>query len=236
MKLDILAFGAHPDDVELSIGGLMIAEAKKGKSTGIIDLTYGELGTRGNPELRQKEAAVAGSIMGLKTRMNLGLPDGMFDLSRENKLRVIEILRKYKPDIVITNAMNDRHPDHGRAAQLVLEACFLSGLHKIDDDKSESDAWRPRAVYHYMQFYHTQPDIVYDISDVIDEKIACIMAHKSQMYDPESNEPETLISSKHYFENITGRASEYGLQAGFRYGEPLNSARIPGIKDLGVLW
>lgn len=231
MKLDILAFGAHPDDVELSMGGLMIAEAKKGKLTGIIDLTRGELGTRGNSEIRSREADSAASIMGLKVRQNLGMPDGMFDMSKENKLRIIEVIRTHRPEIVFANALHDRHPDHGRAAQLVTEACFLSGLEKLKTP-GVNPPWRPRAVYYYMQSLYREPDFIYDISDVIEEKIACIMAHKSQVYDPESAEPETFISSKHYFENITSRASELGLQVGFRYGESFNIARTPGITDI----
>jgi N-acetylglucosamine malate deacetylase 1 len=235
MKLDVLAFGAHPDDVEISVGGLLIAEARKGRITGIVDLTRGELGTRGTPELRDEESAAAARIMGLGMRMNLGLPDGMFENNHASRLKVIEVLRRYRPDVVITNAPHDRHPDHGRAAQLVLDACFLSGLRKIQIPDAP-EPWRPLIVYQYMQFYQHKPDLIYDITEVQPIKIEAIRAHRSQFYDPNSSEPETLIASKHFLENLSARASEYGIQAGFLYGEPLKLVRPGGIKDIKVLY
>jgi bacillithiol biosynthesis deacetylase BshB1 len=236
MKLDMLAFGAHPDDVEISVGGLLIAEARKGRLTGVVDLTRGELGTRGTPEIREKEADAASAILGLSMRLNLGMPDGMFENNHENRLKVIEIIRRYRPDVVITNAPHDRHPDHGKAARLVSEACFLAGLHKVETPAVAHGPWRPGIVYQYMQFYHFTPDLIYDISEVHELKMQAIKAHKSQFYDPDSNEPETLIASRHFFDNLTARASEYGLQAGFSHGEPLKVMRPPGIKDIKSLF
>jgi bacillithiol biosynthesis deacetylase BshB1 len=236
MKLDILAFGAHPDDVEISAAGMLISEANRGRSVGIVDLTRGELGTRGTPEIRKLEAEHAAEIIGAKVRLNLGMPDGLFDLSNENKLQIIELIRTYRPEIVISNAPSDRHPDHGRAAQLVVEACFLAGLVKIELPGSDLSPWRPLAVYQYMQFYHHVPHFIYDVSQVMDKKIESILAHKSQFYNPLSTEPETVIASPHFKENLWARASEYGLQAGFRYGEPFLIVRTPGVKDLFSLY
>ena len=236
MKLDILAFGAHPDDIEISIGGMLISEVRQGKRVGMVDLTRGEMGTRGTPEIRDEEARIAAEIMGVAVRENLGFDDGLFEINAANTFKVIDVIRRFQPDIVITNAPYDRHPDHGRAASLVAEACFLSGLFKMQAPDVNTDAWRPRSVYQYMQFVQHTPDFIYDISDVIEEKIACIKAHKSQFWDPESIEPETLIASKHFFTNLASRASEYGIQAGFEYGEPLRTIRYPGVKSLDALW
>jgi bacillithiol biosynthesis deacetylase BshB1 len=235
MKIDILAFGAHPDDVEIGIGGLLIAEALKGRTTGIVDLTRGEMGTRGTPEIRSLEADEAARIMGLSLRLNLGFADGKFENNHETRLRVIEVLRMYRPDVVIAGAPTDRHPDHGRASQLVLEACFLSGLRKIQLPE-QTDPWRPTVMYQYMQFYQFKPDLIYDISEVFEKKLLAIKAHKSQFFDPDSTEPETLIASKHYFDNLHSRASEYGIQAGFAYGEPLRCVRPAGVKDITALY
>jgi bacillithiol biosynthesis deacetylase BshB1 len=236
MKLDILAFGAHPDDIEISAGGLLISEVKQGKKIGLVDLTRGELGTRGTPEIRDIEAKNAATIIGASVRHNLMFPDGMFEISNENKLLIIELIRRYQPDIVITNAPSDRHPDHGRAAQLVVESCFLAGLEKIKINSGELKAWRPTCVYQYVQFYHHKPSFIYDVSDVLEQKMECILAHRSQFYDPTSNEPETVISSKHFKDNLTARASEFGMQAGFRYGEPFIVVRTPGIKSISSLY
>ncbi|MFN4123680.1 MAG: bacillithiol biosynthesis deacetylase BshB1 [Flavobacteriales bacterium] len=232
-KLDILAFGAHPDDVEISAGGMLISEVKQGKKVGIIDLTYGELGTRGTVEIRKKEADAAAEIIGCAVRENLGFKDGFFQNDEAHQRIVITAIRKYCPDIVIVNSPDDRHPDHGRASALVKESAFLSGLRKIITAKEDgSDAWRPKAVYAYMQFYPFTPDFVYDISHVMEEKMACILAHKSQFYDPNSTEPPTVIASEHFRDNLISRASEYGLQASFRYGEPFKTFRLPGIQSL----
>ena len=229
MKLDLLAFGAHPDDVEISAGGLLCSEVQKGKKVGIVDLTLGELGTRGNPEIRRAEANKAAVIIGCEIRENLAMRDGFFSVDETHLLQVIEVIRKYKPEIVIANAPYDRHPDHGRASTLLKEACFLAGLRKIDTNQ---EVWRPKAVYQYMQFYLHKPDFVYDISHVLKQKLECILAHTSQFYNPESNEPETVIASKHFKENLTARASEYGLQAGFEFGEPFMCSRPMGVKNI----
>jgi bacillithiol biosynthesis deacetylase BshB1 len=236
MKLDILAFGAHPDDIEISAGGMIISEVRQGKRVGLVDMTRGEMGTRGTPEIRDQEAKNAAQMMGVAMRENLEMEDGLFELNSANKFKVIDIIRRYQPDIVITNAHHDRHPDHGRAATLVTEACFLAGLFKMQAPGVHQQAWRPKAVYQYMQFLQHKPDFVYDISDVLEEKMACIKAHVSQFWNPESNEPPTLIASEHFLKNMTARASEYGIQAGFAYGEPFNVVRIPGVKSLFDLY
>lgn len=236
MKLDILAFGAHPDDIEISIGGMLISEVNQGKRVGLVDLTRGELGTRGTPEIRDIESKNASQIIGASVRHNLKMPDGSFEISNDNKLSIIELIRLHQPDVVITNAPSDRHPDHGRAAQLVVESCFLAGLEKIKISNGELKAWRPRCVYQYIQFYHHQPHFIYDISDVIEQKIESILAHRSQFYDPTSIEPETVISSKHFKDNLIARASEFGMQAGFRYGEPMLVIRTPGVKSITDLY
>jgi bacillithiol biosynthesis deacetylase BshB1 len=236
MKLDILAFGAHPDDVEISVGGTLISEARQGKNVGLIDLTRGEMGTRGTVEIRNQEAEEARKIIGAVVRENLDMPDAFLETNAENLEKVIRVIRKYQPDIVITNAPSDRHPDHGHAASLVVEACFKAGLRKYQVDGTGENAWRPKAIYQYMQFYIHQASFVYDISHVIDEKVACVLAHKSQFFNPESKEPETVISSPQFKENLRARASEYGIQAGFEYGEPLMLIRLPGVKKLTELY
>jgi bacillithiol biosynthesis deacetylase BshB1 len=236
MKLDILAFGAHPDDVEISVGGTLISEVRQGKNVGLIDLTRGEMGTRGTVEIRNQEAEEARKIIGAVVRENLDMPDAFLETNAENLEKVIRVIRKYQPDIVITNAPSDRHPDHGHAASLVVEACFKAGLRKYQVDGTGENAWRPKAIYQYMQFYIHQASFVYDISHVIDEKVACVLAHKSQFFNPESKEPETVISSPQFKENLRARASEYGIQAGFDYGEPLMLIRLPGVKKLTELY
>jgi len=236
MKLDILAFGAHPDDIEISVGGMLLSEVKQGKKVGLVDLTRGEMGTRGTPEIRDIEAQNASEIIGASVRHNLKFPDGFFEISKENKLAIIELIRMHQPDVVITNAPSDRHPDHGRAAQLVVESCFLAGLEKIKSVNPELKAWRPRCIYQYVQFYHIAPHFIYDISEVMDQKLEAILAHRSQFYNPNSKEPETVISSKHFKDNLIARASEFGMQAGFRYGEPFLVIRTPGVKSITNLY
>jgi bacillithiol biosynthesis deacetylase BshB1 len=235
MKLDILAFGAHPDDVEISVGGTLIAEVQQGKKVGLVDLTRGEMGTRGTVEIRNEEAKEAQRIIGAIVRENLEMPDAFLETNALNLEKVIRMIRKYQPDIVITNAPSDRHPDHGHGASLVVEACFKAGLRKYLVDGTGENAWRPKVVYQYMQFYHHKPDFIYDIGSVMEEKLACVLAHKSQFFDPESNEPETVIASPQFKENIRARASEFGLQAGFKFGEPLMVIRIPGVRSLSDL-
>lgn len=236
MKLDILAFGAHPDDIEISIGGTLIAEVKQGKKVGLIDLTRGEMGTRGTVEIRNEESKDAQRIIGAVVRENLEMPDAFLETNALNLEKVIRMIRKYQPDIVITNAPSDRHPDHGHGASLVVEACFKAGLRKYLVDGTGDNAWRPQAIYQYMQFYHHKPDFIYDIGEVMEEKLACVFAHKSQFFNPESTEPETVIASPQFKENIRARASEFGLQAGFKFGEPLMVIRIPGVKSLSDLF
>ncbi len=232
MKVDILAISAHPDDVELSCSGTLLSELALGKKVGIVDLTKGELGTRGTPELRQIEAEEAAAQMGANFREILSLKDGFFTHSEENLKEVIEIIRIYQPNIVLTNAHSDRHPDHGKAAKLVKEACFLSGLRKIE---TKHEAWRPTAVYHYIQDYYLKPDFVYDITPYIDKKIELIKCFKSQFYDPNSSEPDTPLTGAGFFDFIKSRAAEMGRPSGIAYAEGFQVNRFPAIRSLSHL-
>ncbi|MCB9223035.1 MAG: bacillithiol biosynthesis deacetylase BshB1 [Crocinitomicaceae bacterium] len=237
MKLDILAIAAHPDDVELSASGTLIKAKKQGKSIGVLDLTGGELGSRGTIETRKEEASAASAILGLDVRVNLGLEDGFFQNNKESQLKIIEQLRKFKPDVVLINAPYDRHPDHGKGGELAKDACFLSGLSKIQTviDGQEQDAWRPRAVYHYLQDYFITPDIVIDITHEVDKKIESIKAYKTQFYDPNSTEPKTPISGEDFFEFLKGRWKGYGRLIGADYGEGFKVIRPIGIDDITSL-
>lgn len=234
MKLDILAFAAHPDDVELSCSGTLIKHIQAGKSTGIIDLTRGELGTRGTAEIRSAEATSASKIMGIKVRENLGFPDGFFENNLETQLEVVKKIREYRPDIVLANASHDRHPDHGRASLLVSQACFLAGLVKITTvlNGVEQKPWRPKAVYHYIQDRYIKPDFVVDISDVFELKMKAILAYSSQFYNPDSKEPETAISTPEFVEFLKGRAINYARDIGTKYGEGFTTERVIGTKNL----
>jgi bacillithiol biosynthesis deacetylase BshB1 len=234
MKLDILAFGAHPDDVELGAGGILAKHAALGYKTGIIDLTLGEMGTRGTPELRQREAKKAAAILNCAVRENLEMRDGFLQNDEKSQLLVIQAIRKFKPDIVLCTAPTDRHPDHGAAAKLVVDAAFKSGLHKLETTYSDQQQapWRPRALYHYIQFHALQPDFIVDISGFGDQKMNAIKAHGSQFYDPHSNEPETVIASKYFFESIESRAREYGRQIYAELGEGLLTNNVIGVNDL----
>lgn len=234
MKVDLLVFGAHPDDVELGAGGTVALHAGLGKKVGIIDLTRGELGTRGNVELRNEEAVDSSTILNVICRENLNFKDGFFENDEGHLIKIIEMIRNYQPSIVICNAEQDRHPDHGRSAKLVSRACFLSGLRKIEtlvDGKAQA-AWRPQAVYHYIQDRYTKPDFVIDISSVIEKKIASIKAFKSQFYDPESKEPETPISGKEFIDFQYSRCAEMGRIIGVKYGEGFTVERSIGVKSL----
>lgn len=233
-KLDILAFAAHPDDIELSCSGTLVTHLKKGYKVGIIDLTRGELGTRGSVELRFEEAAKASAIMGITVRENLGFRDGFFTRDEQHLLKVIQVIRKYQPDIVLANAESDRHIDHGRAAELVHDACFLSGLRKIETtyEGQLQQAWRPRQVYHYIQDRLTKPNIIVDISDSFEEKIQSIEAYSSQFYDPNSTEPVTPIATKEFLEAVKGRCAEFGKEIGVQYGEGFTVRRNIGSKNL----
>ncbi len=221
IKLDILFFGAHPDDVELACGGTILKHVAEGKLVGIVDLTRGELGTRGSAELRDQEAQKAGEILGIKVRANLGLADGKFVNNEESQLKVIEAIRRYKPEVVVTNAPSDRHPDHGRACDLVKEACFYSGLAKIETKVQEinQEPWRPGTVYHYIQDYYHEPDIVIDVTPFWEKRMEAVLAYKSQFYDPNNQEPETPISSKEFQDYLKARAIHFGRAINARYAE-----------------
>ena len=234
MKIDILAIGIHPDDVELSCSGTIAKHIALGKKVGILDLTQGELGTRGNAELRSKEANEAAIILGVSFRTQLNLKDCFFENNEENQKKIIEIIRKHQPEIILCNAISDRHPDHGRASKLVSDSSFYSGLIKIEthsDDKIQQ-AWRPKAVYHYIQDQYIHPDFVIDISDFIDIKHKAIMAYSSQFYNPSSNEPETPISSKYLIETVNSKMSILGRDIGVKFAEGFTVNRYPGINSL----
>jgi len=237
MKLDILAFGAHPDDVELGCSGTIAKEIALGKKVGIIDLTRGELGTRGSVEIRNKEAANAAKILGVSVRENLDMRDGFFVNDESHQLEIIKMLRKYKPEIVLCNAIDDRHIDHGKGSQLVSDACFLSGLIKIETEINEEkqEAWRPKLVYHYIQWKNITPDFVVDITGYNDKKVEAILAYSSQFYNPNSNEPETLIASKNFLESLNYRAQDLGRLIGTDYAEGFTAERYLAVNSLGDL-
>jgi bacillithiol biosynthesis deacetylase BshB1 len=234
MKLDILAFAAHPDDVELSASGTLMRYVSEGKKVGIIDLTEGELGTRGTVETRYEEAADASKIMGLSARENLRMPDGFFEDNAENKRLIIEQIRKYQPEIVLANSISDRHPDHGRAGKLVEDACFLAGLRKIETsmEGQEQLPHRPRLVAHYIQDFYLEPSFVIDVTPFVERKIEVIKAFKTQFYDPNSLEPSTPISGEEFFDFIKGRMLNMGRPTGMRYAEGFTISRVFGVKDL----
>ena len=221
MKLDILAFGAHPDDVELGCSGTIAKEVTLGKKVGIVDLTRGELGTRGTAEIRDREANDAAKVLGVSVRENLNFRDGFFVNDEAHQMEVIRVLRKYRPNIVLCNAVKDRHIDHGKGASLVADACFLSGLRRIEttEDGVQQEAWRPKHVFHYIQWQPLTPDFYVDISGFMDVKVNSIYAYKSQFYDPKSKEPETPISSKNFIESVVYRSKDYGRVAGADYAE-----------------
>ncbi len=234
MKLDILAVGAHPDDVELSCSGTIAKEVDKGKKVGILDLTRGELGTRGSAEIRDTEAQKASEILGVATRENLNFKDGFFINNEEHQLEVIKILRKYRPEIVLCNAINDRHIDHGRGSKLVSDACFLSGLKKIETvyNKQQQEVWRPKQVYHYIQWKHIEPDFVVNISDHIEKKIESVQAYASQFYDANSKQPSTPISSKNFLDSIKYRAADLGRIIGVDYAEGFTVERYVAVDSI----
>lgn len=237
-KVDILAVGAHPDDVELGCGGTLIRQQQMGDSFAIIDLTLGEMGTRGTVQGRLTEAEGAAEIMGAVARENLAMEDGWIRADKESKLKLIAMIRKYRPDIIIATAERDRHPDHGNASRLIEEAAFLAGLSKVTTEMNgvAQEAWRPRLVLHYIQDRFIEPDIIVDITDQMDLKMKAIKAHKSQFYDPNSDEPDTYIASKGFLDNIPARAMEHGRPCGFTYGEAFTSGKWLGIKDIKSLF
>lgn len=234
MKLDILAFGAHPDDVELGCGGTIAKEIQSGKKVGIVDLTQGELGTRGTAQTRKEEAAKAASILGVAIRENLKLADGFFVNDRTHQMEVIKMIRKYQPDIVLCNAIYDRHIDHGKGSQLVSDACFLSGLMKIETEfeGKAQQQWRPKQVYHFIQWKTIEPDVVVDISGFIDQKMEAVLAYGTQFYDPKSKLPETPISSKNFTDSVLYRAKDLGRIIGVDYGEGFTVERYVGVESL----
>lgn len=234
MKLDILAFAAHPDDVELACSGTIAKMKALGYSVGIIDLTRGELGTRGSAEIRDQEAAASAKILKLDARENLGFRDGFFTVDETHKMRVIEVLRKYQPEIILINAPSDRHPDHGKGSLLLRDAAFLSGLRRVPTALNgiPQEPWRPKQVFKYIQDFYLEPSFVVDITDTMDTKIASIRAFSSQFFDPQSEEPETPISRPDFMEFIEARAREFGRRGGVKFGEGFITEKSPRIDDL----
>ena len=237
MKLDILAFGAHPDDVELGAAATIAKEVSLGKKVGIIDLTQGELGTRGSKELRKTEALRAAKTLGVTLRENLKFADGFFVNDKPHQLEVIKLIRKYKPEIVLCNAIEDRHIDHGKGSKLVSDACFLSGLEKIETEFEGEiqKKWRPKLIYHYLQWNNSKPDFVVDISNFMDIKMEAVLAYTSQFYDPNSKESETPISSKNFTDSVYYRAKDLGRLIGVEYAEGFTVERLIAIASLDKL-
>lgn len=237
MKLDILAFGAHPDDVELGCGATIAKEISLGKKVGIVDLTRGELGTRGSAKIRDKEAKNAAEILKVAVRENLGFADGFFMNDKEHQLKIIEVLRKYQPDIVLCNAIDDRHIDHGKGSNLVSDACFLSGLRRIETqiDGKNQNAWRPNVVYHYIQWKNLTPDFVVDVTGFVEKKLEAVKAYTSQFYDPNSKEPVSPITSKNFIESIKYRAQDLGRLIGVEAAEGFNVERFVAVDSLDKL-
>ena len=238
MKVDILAFGAHPDDIELGCGGSLAKAVAQGKKVGLIDLTQGELGTRGSAEIRKQEATEAAKLLNASFRKNLGFRDGFFVNDEAHQLEVIKTIRAHQPKIVLCNAIDDRHIDHAKGSQLVSDACFLSGLKKIvtkDNEGNTQPAWRPAQVYHYIQWKEITPDFVLDISEYIDKKLEVIQAYSSQFYDKESKEPSTPISSKNFLESVRYRAKNLGRLAGVDAAEGFTVERTPLIMNFDQL-
>lgn len=237
MKLDILVFGAHPDDAELGAGGTIAKEIALGKKVGIIDLTRGELGTRGSAEIRDKESAAAAKILGVAVRENLRFRDGFFVNDEAHQIEIIKMIRKYRPNTVLCNAIDDRHIDHGKGSKLVSDACFLSGLRRIETTAvgEKQQEWRPKQVYHYIQWKNITPDFVVDISGYIEEKTDAILAYASQFHDPNSNEPETPISSKTFIQSVHYRAKDLGRLVGVDYAEGFTVERLVAVDSLDNL-
>jgi|SRR6056300_53236 bacillithiol biosynthesis deacetylase BshB1 len=237
MKVDILAFGAHPDDVELGAGATIAKAVKEGKTVAIVDLTQGELGTRGSVEIRQQESAAANKILGISFRENLDLADGFFKNDRESQLKVIKAIRKYQPKIVLCNAIDDRHIDHGKGSKLVSDSCFLSGLKRIEteDENGPQQQWRPQVVYHYIQWKNIDPDFVVDVSDTIEQKMESIKAYASQIYNPNTKEPNTPISSKNFLDSVHYRAKDLGRLIGVEAAEGFTTERYVAVKSLDDL-
>ena len=236
MKLDILAIGAHPDDVELGCGATLAKEISKGKKVGIIDLTRGELGTRGTAEIRDEESTESANILGVALRINMEFADGFFVNDKRHQIELIKMIRKFRPEIVLCNTIDDRHIDHGKGSKLVSDACFLSGLLKIDtkieDEDGWQEPWRPKHVYHYIQWKNIEPDFVVDVSGFMNKKMEAVLTYKTQFFDANSKEPETPISSKNFTDSIEYRARDLGRLIGVEHGEGFTVERYVAIDSL----
>lgn len=235
MKIDILAIGAHPDDVELGCGATLAKEIANGKKVGIIDLTKGELGTRGTAATRKVEAEKAATILGVEFRLNMGFADGFFANDKPHQMALIRMIRTYKPEIVLCNAVDDRHIDHGKGSKLVSDASFLSGLAKIETKGENGEVqqpWRPKLVYHFIQWKNLEPDVVVDVSGFIDTKMKAVLAYKTQFYNKNSKAPETPISSKNFTDSVVYRARDLGRLIGVEAGEGFNVERYPAVDSL----
>lgn len=237
MKLDVLAFGAHPDDIELSCSGTLMLLREEGKRIGIVDLTKGELGTRGTPEIRAQEALDSANVLGISERINLNFADGFFYQDKEHQLAIVSAIRRYQPDIILCNAVSDRHPDHGRAAAIVSTSMFLAGLAKVETtfEGIPQLPWKTRVLYHYIQDRYIKPDFVVDVTRVWEKRMDSVKAFRSQFYNPDSKEPETAISSKEFLEFLGSRAREFGRQIGVTYAEGFTVERILGVSTLSDL-
>ena len=231
-KLDILAFGAHPDDVELGCGATIAKHVSAGKKVGVVDLTRGELGTRGSAEIRGLEAAKSAKILGFELRKNMNFKDGFFNNDAAHQLELIKVIREYQPEVVLCNAVYDRHPDHSKGSELVSASCFLAGLIKIETGQ---EAWRPKAVYHYIQFKNIEPDFVVDVTGFMEKKVSAVEAFSSQFYNPDSNEPDTIISSQGFLDSIRYRAADLGRLSGVDYAEGFTVEKLPVINFLDEL-
>lgn len=237
LKLDLLAFGVHPDDVELGCSGTILATIAQGKKVGIIDLTQGELGTRGTADTRKVEAENAAKVLGVSIRENLKMADGFFQNDEAHQRKVMKVIRKYQPEIILCNAPEDRHPDHGRSAQLVADAAFLSGLRKIEtiEDGKPQEAWRPKYVFHYLQDRFLQPGFVFDISEFHDKKIESILCYSTQFHNPLLNEPQTYISSPEFLDSVKARAMMLGKRIGVKFAEGYISTKMIGINNFDAI-
>jgi bacillithiol biosynthesis deacetylase BshB1 len=234
MKLDLLVLAVHPDDAELGCSGTIIKHIAQGKKVGIVDFTKGELGTRGTVETRAEESKNASTIMGVHARENIGIRDGFFKNDEAHQLEVVKMIRKYQPEIVLTNALYDRHPDHGRASDLANDAIFLSGLRRVETelDGVSQEAWRPRLTLQYIQDTYIKPDIIIDISEQMEQKIEAIRAFKTQFDSPSKDEPQTYISTPAFLQSVIARAREMGKNIGAEYGEGFTSRKLLGVESL----
>jgi bacillithiol biosynthesis deacetylase BshB1 len=233
-QVDILCITAHPDDVEISCGGTVLRHIDQGRSVGLVEITAGELGTRGSSELRRREAEAARQVLGAAFRYDLGLPDGFFATEREDLLKVVQVLRRHRPKLVISNAIRDRHPDHGRGAELVARACFLSGLRRVEtyEGREEQEPWRPNTLLHAIQDNWIDPDLVVDVTPYWERRMAALMCFRSQFFDPTSTEPESPIATSDFLPFLEGRMRSFGRIIHTTYGEGFTVARAPGVKDL----